>query len=555
MSDLALLLRDHALGPLLARIGEVAAREEIEAYAVGGVVRDVLLGRPTTDVDIVTVSEGSGPRLAEAVRGAFHARRVHLYEAFGTAAVRLPDEAGGHTVEFVTARRESYRRDSRKPDVEAGSLADDLARRDFTVNALAVDLAPARFGALVDDAGGLADLDAGLLRTPLDPRLTFDDDPLRMVRAARFAAQLGFRVDEAATEAMYAAADRIAIVSMERVEAEMQKLLMAPVPSVGLFVLYEGGLLPHLFPEVAALAGVEAVDGIGHKDNLRHTFQVVDHVADRTAAWPAESDIRAEDARCLRWAALLHDVGKARTRRFVRGKGWTFHGHDEVGARMVPAVFRRLKLPLDERLDAVRLLVRLHHRPHALVDEGVTDSAVRRLLFDAGERVDDLMTLVRADLTSKNPKRVARYLKGFDRVEDKMRDVEARDHVRTFQPPLRGEEIMAALGVGEGLAVGIVKERIKEAILDGEIANDPAAAIAYMDAHAADALRRGALFDRLRGALAGPEKRTLGHLRDLLATAHLPEVGDGGDDEAAWAFLMHEKDRTLAAPPRSPADD
>lgn len=551
MPSLAPLLADAPIGPLLVRLGEVAAREGIEAYAVGGLVRDLLLGRPTTDVDVVTVGEGTGPRLAEAVRASLKARAVHVYETFGTAAVRLPDPArwgGVGDVEFVTARRESYRRDSRKPDVEAGTLDDDLARRDFTVNALAVALHPDRFGALLDPHGGLADLDAGLLRTPLDPRRTFDDDPLRMVRAARFAAQLGFRVDEAATEAMYAARDRIGIVSMERVEAELQKLMMAPKPSVGLFVLYEGGLLPELLPEVAALAGVETLDGIGHKDNLRHTFQVVDHAAERTSDWLDEGPERAEDARWLRWAALLHDIGKARTKRYVRGRGWTFHAHDDVGARMLPALFRRLKLPLDDRLDRVRLLVALHHRPHALVDDGVTDSAVRRLLFDAGERTGDLMTLVRADLTSKNPKRVARYLRGFDRVEEKMRDVEARDHVRTFQPPLRGEEIMAALGVSEGLAVGVLKERIKEAILDGEIPNEHAAAVTFMEAHADDALRRGALFDRLRRTLVGPEKRTLGALRDLLATAPLPDrdADPGDSDGAAWAWLMHEKDRLLA---------
>lgn len=550
MSTLAPLLADSPLGPLLARIGEVAAREGIEAYAVGGVVRDLLLGRPTTDVDVVTVGEGTGPRLAEAVRQEFRAQRVHLYETFGTAAVRLHDAArwgGVGDVEFVTARRESYRRDSRKPDVEAGTLDDDLARRDFTVNALALALAPDRFGELVDPSGGLADLDAGLLRTPLDPQRTFDDDPLRMVRAARFAAQLGFRVDEAAVEAIYAARERLEIVSMERVETELQKLMMTAKPSVGLFVLYEGGLLPVLLPEVAALAGVETLDGIGHKDNLRHTFQVVDHAAERTAWWLDDTPEKAEDARWLRWAALLHDIGKARTKRYVRGKGWTFHAHEDVGARMIPAIFRRLKLPLDDRLDRVRLLVALHHRPHALVDDGVTDSAVRRLLFDAGERVDDLMTLVRADLTSKNPKRVARYLRGFDRVDEKMRDVEERDHVRTFQPPLRGEEIMAALGVDEGLAVGILKERIKEAILDGEIANDHAAAVAFMQAHAADALRRGALFDRLRRELAGPEKRTLGALRDVLATAPLPDSDETEGDDEAWAYLMHEKDRLLAS--------
>lgn len=530
---LSALLAGSPLRPLLERIGAVARAEGLAAYAVGGVVRDLLLGRTITDLDVVTVGAGSGIRLAEAVRNDLGAKKVYVYEAFGTAAIRLPEGRFGHVedVEFVAARRESYRGESRKPDVETGTLDDDLARRDFTVNALALDLWPDRFGTLEDRFDGLADLDAGLLRTPLDPAQTFSDDPLRMVRAARFAAQLRFRVDEPAMAAMREMAHRIEIVSMERIETELHKLMAAPQPSVGLRVLDAGGLLPFILPELDALKGVAAVDGVGHKDNFAHTLQVVDNTADRSYdLW-------------LRWAALCHDLGKARTKRFAGGN-WTFHGHEEVGARMVPKLFRRLKFPLDDRMAYVEKLVRLHHRPHALVDDGVTDSAVRRLLFEAGEDVDDLMTLCRADLTSKNPKRVARYLRGFDRVDEKLVDVEARDRVRTFQPPVTGEEIMAALGVGEGLAVGILKERLKDAVLDGVVANEHDAAFAFVLAHADDARRRGALFDRLLRTVPKPELRVaLGALRETLATdPHLPE-----DEADALAYLDAVRHRALAA--------
>ena len=541
MADLSTLLAQASFHPLLRRVGEVAEARGIAAYAVGGAVRDLLLGRTTTDIDFVTVGEGSGLKLAEAVGEALGGQTVHVYPAFGTAALRLPQKKGGHVLEFVAARRESYRHDSRKPTVTTGTLGDDLARRDFTANALALDLHPARFGTLLDPFGGLHDLDAGVLRTPLEPEVTFSDDPLRMVRAARFAAQLDFTVAPNAMEAMRAQAHRIDIVSAERVEAELQKLIATPRPSVGLWVLYHGGLLDRLLPELAALAGIEAIDGIGHKDNLAHTLQVVDNLAAATAARPAE------ETAYLRWAALLHDIGKARTKRFVKGTGWTFHGHDDVGSRMVEKVFRRLKLPLDHRLDYVRELVRLHHRPHALVDDEVTDSAVRRLLFDAGEKVDDLMTLVRADLTSKNPRRVRRYLLGFDTVEEKMRSVEEKDRVRTFQPPVDGKEIMDALGVGEGLAVGILKERIKEAILDGDIPNEHDAAFDFMMRHRDDALRRGALFDRLVRTLDRKERRALGALREALATHPLPE-----GEEAALAYLDGVREEALRATEATP---
>ncbi len=537
MADLAVLLADAPYHDVLRRVGEVAAREKVEVYAVGGLVRDLLLARATTDLDFVTVGAASGEGLAGAVARALGGKTVHVYPAFGTAAIRLPRKHGGHVLEFVGARRESYRSHSRKPDVEAGTLADDLARRDFTVNALALDLAPGAFGTLIDHFGGLADLDAGVLRTPLDPAQTFRDDPLRMVRAARFAAQLGFGVHPAALAAMREEAARVEIVSAERVEAELQKLIATPRPSGGWRVLFEGGVLAHLLPELADLAGVEAIDGVGHKDNFYHTLQVLDNVAAATARRDPD------ETRYLRWAALLHDIGKARTKRWVPGTGWTFHAHDDVGSRMVEGVFRRLKLPLDARLDYVRSLVRLHHRPHALVDDEVTDSAVRRLLFDAGDKVEDLMTLVRADLTSKNPRRVRRYLRGFDAVEAKMALVEEKDRLRAFQPPVDGNEIMAALGVREGLAVGILKERIKEAILEGDIPNEHDAAFAFMMRHRDDALRRGRLFDELVRLLPREERPAMGALRQALALDALPE----GDDEAR-AYLAGVKARALAAP-------
>lgn len=517
MTDLSPLLFDHPATPLLKRIGEIAASCQIPAFAVGGMVRDALLGRPTTDIDVVTLGEGTSLALAEAVSEALQGRKVHVYENFGTAALSLPEEWGGLALEFVAARRESYRRSSRKPLVESGSLADDLARRDFTVNAMALDLHPDRFAHLHDPFGGIADLQARRLRTPLDPARTFDDDPLRMLRAARFAAQLHFEIVPEVLMAMPHVAERLSIVSPERIHEELQKLIVTERPSEGLWVLKRGGLLSEILPELTDLGGVEAVDGVGHKDNFAHSLQVLDNLARATADRPLE------EVRYLRWTALLHDIGKSRTKRFVEGTGWTFHGHEEVGARMVPKVFRRLAFPLDGRLEYVQKLIRLHHRPHALVDNEVTDSAVRRLLFDAGVDADDLMALVRADITSKNPRRVQKYLRGFDRVEEKMRDVEARDQIRTFQPPVDGHEIMQVLGVREGLAVGILKDQIKEAILDGEIPNEHDAAFAFMMAHKDEALRRGRLFEQLRGLLTPSERRSMGVLKDALMVEPLAE--------------------------------
>ncbi|MFN3596169.1 MAG: CCA tRNA nucleotidyltransferase [Rubricoccaceae bacterium] len=534
---------------LLRRIGREADALGVPAYAVGGVVRDALLGRITTDLDVVVVGPGSGIALAEAVARTLGLRRPAVYARFGTAALTVPPEAlarlgepaaGPLVVEFVGARRESYRAESRKPVVEDGSLADDLARRDFTVNALAVALGKAggeAAGTLVDAFGGQNDLAARRLRTPLDPAVTFADDPLRMLRAARFAAQLGFQVVPEAVQAMRAAADRVAIVSQERLTDELDKLLGAPAPSAGLRLLHETGLLEHLLPEIARLEGVEAVGAQRHKDNFFHTLDVLDNLVhlQRGSDDPdVNEDGRARGrARWLRWAALFHDVAKPDTKRFEPGTGWTFHGHDDLGARRhVPRAFERLRLPQGEMLAYVQAIVRLHHRPSALVDGDVTDAAVRRLLFDAGDLTDDLMRFVRADVTSKNPRRARRYLAGFDRVEARMREVEAGDELRNWQPPIDGHEIMDVLGVGEGLAVGLAKTWIREAILDGEIPGTHEAARALLEARKPDALRRAALFQQAVRTLPRTARRGTGALKEALTHDALPE-----DDAAALAYL------------------
>ena len=520
--------------PVLRAVGAEAQRLDLDAYAVGGAVRDALLGRETTDLDVVAVGPGAGVALARAVARALRVKAPTVYEAFGTAAVAIPGKRlreilGGHAddadrlvVEFVGARRESYRRESRKPVVEDGSLADDLARRDFTVNALAASLHPDGFGAVIDPFDGLADLDARLLRTPLGPRATFEDDPLRMVRAARFAAQLGFEVVPDAVEAMREQAARIEIVSVERITDEMGKLLAAPVPSLGLSLLFRTGLLERIVPEVTALAGVEEVGGRAHKDNLWHTFEVVDNLAHLQRGVGVGDRADGYDL-WLRWAALLHDVGKVRTKRFERGTGWTFHGHEDVGPReIIPEVFRRLRLPPGDPLDFVQTVVRLHHRPAALVDSDVTDSAVRRLLFDAGEDIEDLMLLVRADVTSKNARRARRYLAGFDRVEHRFEEVEERDRMRNWEPPVSGDEIKERLGLAEGIAVGMLKEWIREAVLDGEVPNEHDAAWAFVQEREAEAVRRGALFDAAVRRLRGPERRAIGAVKEALFWGDVP---------------------------------
>ena len=511
-------LQDLLNHDAVCRVHEAATESGIEAYVVGGSVRDALLGRPTTDIDILTVGPGTGIKLAKSLGG----RDVRIYPKFGTAAITLE----GMALEFVAARRESYRRDSRKPLVEDGTVQDDLLRRDFTINCLAVRLTGPPVGALVDPFGGQQDLVNRTIRTPRPPRQTFTDDPLRMIRAARFAAQLDFAVEGEALRAMQSEAARISIVSQERITDELHKIMGSPNPSAGLRILEEAELLRFFFKELSALRGVEVVRGQGHKDNFAHTLQVLDNVV-RTSS---------QSQYWLRWAALLHDIGKPRTKRYVRGAGWTFHGHEDVGARMIPKLFRRLRMPTDDRMAYVRRLVALHHRPVALVDDEVTDSAVRRLLFDAGEDLDDLMILVRADITSKNARRVQRYLRAFDHVEAKFVEVEAKDQLRHFQPPVDGTEIMEVVGIEAGVAVGIIKDAIREAILDGEIPNEHEAAYDLMLRIKDDAMKRSALYNKVILPLRGSERRAARELKRTILHGELPE-----DHESALEHLNNLK--------------
>ena len=450
--------------PVLLRIAALAHERNVRAFVVGGYVRDAVMGRVRTDVDICV--EGDALLFARDVAGLFRSKTVE-YERFRTALVPV----GDHHIEFVGTRREEYRADSRKPIVVEGSFEDDLRRRDFTVNALAADLHPERLGQVVDLFDGVSDIQRQLLRTPLDPIVTMSDDPLRMMRAARFAAQLEFDIDPALLAAMTSMADRITIISQERVTDEFMKILAAGKPSIGLKVLQNTGLMKYVFPEVANLAGTELVVAgsreYGHKDVFLHTLQVVDNVAQMSAnIW-------------LRFATLMHDIAKPRTKKFVEGTGWTFHGHEEIGARWQQKIFRRMKLPM-QQLDYVESLVRLHQRPMKLVDEGVTDSAIRRLAVQAGDAIADLFTLCRADVTTRNPARAQKYLRNYDVVERKLVDVLERDRLRSFQSPVRGEEIMAITGLGPSRVVGYIKWMIEEAILDGIIPNHEGAAREYM---------------------------------------------------------------------------
>ena len=456
-------------------IADVANAQGVEAYVVGGFVRDRLLdhitGEPREDAgkDIDVVVMGNGIAFAEAVANALVPQpKVNVFRNFGTANF----SHRGRSIDFVGARKESYRADSRKPIVEDGSLEDDQRRRDFTINALAVALNP-DYGTLIDPFDGLYDLEAGLIRTPLEPEVTYSDDPLRMMRAIRFASQLGFRIVPESIKAIHAQAERIKIISMERVTEEMNKILLSQKPSIGLRLLEETGLLPYILPELQALKGVEHQDGKGHKDNFYHTLQVVDQLAATT------NDL------WIRWAAVLHDIAKPATKRYEPGHGWTFHGHEELGARWVHNIFKRLKLPLNEKKKQVENLVRLHLRPIALTNEEVTDSAVRRLVFDAGDDLEALMLLCRADITSRNEMKVRRFLKRFDEVEQKILDVEARDHIRQWQPPLSGNDIMELFGIGPSEKVGVLKDGLKDAILDGELDNSRESALAWVIEHAA----------------------------------------------------------------------
>ncbi len=450
-------------------IGETADEMGLECYVVGGYVRDLFLERPSKDIDVVVV--GSGIALAEAL-GARLGRGAHVsvFRNFGTAQVKYH----GTEVEFVGARRESYSHDSRKPIVEDGTLEDDQNRRDFTINALAVCLNKARFGELVDPFDGVWDMEDRLIRTPLDPDITFSDDPLRMMRCVRFATQLNFYIDDETFEALERNKERIKIISRERIADELNKIMMTPTPSKGFVELMRCGLLPLIFPELAAMEGVETIQGKSHKDNFYHTLQVLDNLA-------AQSDNL-----WLRWAALLHDIGKPKTKRYEPGVGWTFRNHNFIGAKMVPDIFRKMKLPMNEKMKYVQKMVSLHMRPIVIADEVVTDSAVRRLLFEAGDDIDDLMTLCEADITSRNVQRKQRFLDNFKLVRRKLVDLEERDRVRNFQPPVTGEEIMQVFALQPCREVGLLKSAIKDAILDGVVPNEHDPAFEFMLQKAAE---------------------------------------------------------------------
>ena len=454
-------------GKIFSVVSQSARELGVRAFVIGGYVRDFFLQRPNNDIDIVV--EGSGIALAESVAAKLRAK-VSVFRNFGTAMLRYKD----CEVEFVGARRESYRADSRKPIVEDGTLEEDQQRRDFTINAMAFSLQESDYGSLVDPFGGIRDLDLGLIRTPLDPDTTYSDDPLRMLRAIRFATQLGFRIVPESMESIRRNRDRLEILSNERIADELMKIMKAPQPSVGIRLLDETGLLPLILPAVANLKGVESVDGRGHKDNFKHSLQVLDNVA------------AVSDNVWLRWAALLHDIGKAPTKHWEPGLGWTFHGHEYVGSKMVKGIFGKLRMSQTEDMRYVQKLVQLHMRPIALVTDEVTDSAVRRLLFDAGDDIDDLMILCKADITSANEQKVERFRKQYDHVKQKLIEVEAKDAVRNFKNPVTGELIMEKYGIPPCREIGLIKEAVKEAILDGIIPNEFSAACALMEQKAAE---------------------------------------------------------------------